>query len=56
MFGNWRDLVIGMFAAMELVVDPFSQKKKGLIEVTSFQMADMILRHGESFPKWTGAT
>lgn len=55
-FGNWRDLVIGMFAAMELVVDPFSQKKKGLIEVTSFQMADMILRHGESFTKWTGAT
>lgn len=55
-FGNWRDLVIGMFAAMELVVDPFSQKKKGLIEVTSFQMSDMILRHGESFTKWTGAT
>jgi len=55
-FGNWRDVVIGMFAAMELVVDPYAQKKKGLIEVTSFQMADIIFRHGESFCKWTGAT
>jgi len=55
-FGNWRDVVIGMFAAMELVVDPFAQKRKGLIEVTSFHMADIILRHGESFTKWTGAT
>jgi HK97 family phage major capsid protein len=55
-FGNWREVLIGMFAAMEIIVDPFAQKKKGLIEVTSFQMADIVLRHGESFGKWTGAT
>jgi HK97 family phage major capsid protein len=30
-FGNWRDVVIGLFAALEIIVDPYAQKKKGLI-------------------------
>lgn len=55
-FGNWSEMIIGLFANLELVVDPYSKKKRGLIEVTSFQMADLILRHGESFSKSTGAT
>jgi len=55
-FGNWSEVLFGLFNTMELVVDPFSQKKKAVIEVTSFQMADLILRHGESFCKGTGAT
>lgn len=55
-FGNWADLVIGMFGSLELVVDPYAQKKSGMIEVTSFQMSDCIVKHGESFAKATGAT
>lgn len=55
-FANWADLLIGLWMAMELVVDPYAQKKRGLIEVTSFQMADVLLRHGQSFNKATGAT
>lgn len=55
-FGNWNDLLIGMWGAMELVVDPYRLKKQGMIEVTSFQMVDIALRHAESFCKSTGAT
>lgn len=55
-FGNWADLLVGLFGSLELVVDPYALKKQGMIEVTSFQMADLILRHGESFAKSTGAT
>lgn len=55
-FGNWNELLVGLFAGVEIIVDPFAKKKQGLIEVTSFQMADIALRHGESFVKWTGAT
>jgi HK97 family phage major capsid protein len=55
-FGNWNDLIIGFWGALELVVDPYSQKKAGLVEVTSFQLADCLARHGESFAKSTGAT
>jgi HK97 family phage major capsid protein len=56
LFGNWADVLIGLWFAMELIVDPFTSKKSGLIEVTSFQMADVLARHGESFSKATGAT
>lgn len=55
-FGNWNDLIIGSFSGMELTVDPYRLKKRGIIEVTSFQMADILSRHGESFAKATGAT
>jgi HK97 family phage major capsid protein/HK97 family phage prohead protease len=49
-YGNWADVIIGQFGgAMEMIVDPYSLKKQGLIEVTSFQMADVAIRHPGSF-------
>jgi hypothetical protein len=55
-FGNWSEALIGTWGALELVVDPYALKKQGMIEVTSFQLADIALRHGQSFTKATGAT
>jgi HK97 family phage major capsid protein len=55
-FGNWADMLIGMWGALELVVDPYTSKKRGLIEVASFQMTDILIRHGESFSKGTNFT
>jgi HK97 family phage major capsid protein len=55
-FGNWADLYIGTWGALEVIVDPYRLKKQGMVEVTSFQLADILLRHGESFCKATGAT
>lgn len=55
-FGNWTDAMIGMWGALELVVDPYAKKKQGMIEVTSFQLCDVALRHPGSFCKATGAT
>jgi HK97 family phage major capsid protein len=54
-FGNFDDEVVGMWGAMEAIVDPYALKKTGMIEITTFQMADTMLRHGESFVKGTGA-
>jgi HK97 family phage major capsid protein/HK97 family phage prohead protease len=54
-YGNWADVLIGQFGgAMEMIVDPYSLKKQGLIEVTSFQMADVAIRHPGSFAVATG--
>lgn len=53
---DWTQGVIGTWAGIELVVDPYTLKNRGLIEVTSFQMMDFILRHPSSFVKATGAT
>ena len=55
-FGNWADALVGMWAGLEILADPYRLKKQGMIEVTSFQMTDVLLRRGESFTKSTGAT
>ena len=55
LFGDWSQLIIGQWLAMELVVDPFRLKKQGLIEVTSIQMVDIGCRQPQSFVKATGA-
>lgn len=48
-FGVWSELLLGYWGAFELVVDPYSLKRQGLIEVTSFQMAGVAVRHAEAF-------
>ena len=55
-FGNFADVMIGTWGALEIVVDPYALKKQGMVEVTSFQLADIALRHPQSFCKATGAT
>ena len=56
LFGNWDDLLIGMWGALELLVDPYTLAGQGLLKITSFQMIDIAARRGESFSKATGAT
>lgn len=49
LFGNWADLMIGEWGVIEIIADPFSKKKQALVEVTSFNLCDIGLRHEESF-------
>jgi HK97 family phage major capsid protein len=53
-FGVWAQLMIGEWGVLEIITDPYAKKKQGMIEVTSFIMVDIQLRHGESFCKATG--
>jgi HK97 family phage major capsid protein len=48
-FGNWAELLIGNWSAIELVVDPYRLKKQAMIEVTSYAAFDVAVRHGASF-------
>jgi hypothetical protein len=43
-FGDWSQLIYGEWGILELITDPFRLKKQGMIEVTSFQMADVGVR------------
>ena len=53
-FGNWNDVLVGMWAGLDLILDPYTLKKQQLIEVASFQMADVAVRHAASFCVGTG--
>jgi HK97 family phage major capsid protein len=49
LFGVWSQLYIGEWGAMEVITDPYRLKKQGMIEITSFQMLDIMLRYPEAF-------
>ncbi|MFN8493835.1 MAG: phage major capsid protein [Caldilineaceae bacterium] len=48
-FGNWADLLIGLWGALDLMVDPYSGSTAGTIRVVALQDCDVNVRHPESF-------
>jgi HK97 family phage major capsid protein len=48
-FGNWRDLIYGLWGALDLQVNPYSLDTTGAVRVTAMQDADVAVRHAESF-------
>lgn len=49
LFGNWRELLIAEWGALDLITDPYSLADKGLVRVISTQLVDINLRHVQSF-------
>lgn len=47
-FGNFADLIIGMWGGLDLTVDPYSLSKSGGVRVVVFQDVDTALRRVES--------
>lgn len=48
-FGNFADLIIGMWGGLDLQVNPYSLDTTGGVRVTAFQDIDTAVRHPESF-------
>ena len=48
-FGNWRDLIIGQWGTLDVLVDPYTGGTSGTVRVIAFQDVDVAVRHGESF-------
>lgn len=48
-FGNWRDLMIGDFGGMDLIVDPYTESQAGNVRITVHSHWDIAARHAESF-------
>ena len=49
LYGNFADLIIGMWGGLELQVDPYSAGDSGAVVVRAFQDTDIAVRHKESF-------
>ncbi|VWX56713.1 phage major capsid protein [Sphingorhabdus sp. 109] len=49
MFGNWADLLIGMWGGLDLMVDPFTSSTSGTVRIVALQDVDVAVRHAESF-------
>mgnify|MGYP001031797360 CR=1 FL=1 len=48
-FGAWTDLVVALFSAVDVVVDPFTESTAGNVRISVFQDVDVNVRHQESF-------
>jgi len=48
-FGNWADMLIGMWGGLDVTVDPYTHSDKGRIRITQFQDVDFTIRRAESF-------
>ncbi|MBO9321649.1 MAG: phage major capsid protein [Roseiflexus sp.] len=48
-FGNWNDLIIGMWGTLDLLVDPYSLGTTGARRVIALQDVDVAVRHPQSF-------
>lgn len=49
LFGDLREVVVGMFGDLEIVVDPHTKLNENLLRIASFMEVDLGLRHVESF-------
>ncbi len=48
-FGVWSQLVLGLFGAVDLQVNPYSEDKEGNIRVVAHQAIDYAVRYPEAF-------
>jgi len=48
-FGNFADLIIGMWGGLDLTVDPYTGSTSGTVRVVALQDVDIAVRHAESF-------
>lgn len=54
-YGNFADLIFGLWGGLELQVDPYSAGDSGSVVVRAFQDFDVGVRHAESFAAMTDA-
>lgn len=48
-FGNWADLVLGMWGEMDMLVDPYTFSSSGAVRIVAFQDVDFGVRNAQSF-------
>lgn len=49
LFGNWRELILGQWGGMDIIVNPYTQAKNATVEVVVNTFWDIQARHQESF-------
>ena len=50
-FANWEEMMVGMWGGIDIMANPYSKDREGVVRVTIGQMCDNAPRHDESFCK-----
>lgn len=49
LFGNWSDLILGMWSGLDLLVNPYTGADAGTVRIHAFQDVDFAVRNAASF-------
>jgi hypothetical protein len=51
LYGNWSDLLIGVWSELDILVNPFESTaySKGNVQIRAMMTVDIAVRHPESF-------
>lgn len=52
-FGDWGMIVVGQWGGIELIINPYTNAKKGLVEITAQAMLDVAVLDEKAFCKST---
>ena len=52
-FGNFRDLIVGQWGGVEMLVNPYTFSSEGLIKIDAWTFFDTAVRRAESFAAMT---
>ena len=50
-FGNWSEVLVGSWGGLQIIVDPYSAKDKGVLEISAAAYHDVLVRTPEAFCK-----
>lgn len=50
-FGNWSEVLVGSWGGLQLIVDPYSAKQNGVLEISAAAYHDVLVRTPEAFCK-----
>jgi HK97 family phage major capsid protein len=48
-YGNWNDLIVGMWGALDITTDIYTGSTSGTVRVVALQDVDVAVRHAASF-------
>lgn len=48
-YGKWENVIVGMWGAVDIIVDPYSLSTAGTLRIVGMQAIDVAVRHPEAF-------
>jgi hypothetical protein len=56
LFGPWSEVLVGGWGGLQFIVDPYTAKANGVLEISAMAYHDVLVRHPAAFCKLIGIT
>jgi len=56
LFGPWSEVLVGGWGGLQFIIDPYTAKAEGVLEISAMAYHDVLVRHPAAFCKLIGIT